>query len=248
MKVINLYKASSLPISFKAGEVLMEGLSCVRRKEIGLDDMKDQLLNSAVSSPRTFYYQYCSVDYDSVYKKKAIKMNIFSVFPDVVGIEFIKTRGRTSDHYPIALEAVYGRGFVLMQHVDSSDVVLGSVKKGTKIIVPPRYTYVVVNVGTSHLVFLEIMSDSASISEKGLEAYNGMSYYVIRKNGKYEIVQNPRYRLDKCYSKVVWNNNLSNYKIKENVPLLKQIMQKNDNFKWLFKEYKTLEEFSQISE
>ena len=63
-----------------------------------------------------------------------------------------------------------------------------------------------------------------------------MSYYIIRKNAKQEIVRNPEYKMVEEPEKLDMSKLLSKYGIRNGTPIVKQIMRKYEKFIWLFKE------------
>ncbi len=78
-----------------------------------------------------------------------------------------------------------------------------------------------------------VVKDSKELLE--LDEMGGMSYYVIRKNAKQEIVRNPTYKFASSPRRVNWDSICNDMGITQKTPLIKQILRKYEKFKWLFR-------------
>ena len=68
-----------------------------------------------------------------------------------------------------------------------------------------------------------------------LEDKRGMSYYIIRKNAKVEVVRNPIYKIVDDIEKLEIESILEERKITPKTPLVKQIEQKSERYEWIYK-------------
>jgi hypothetical protein len=62
-----------------------------------------------------------------------------------------------------------------------------------------------------------------------------MSYYIIRKNAKVEVVRNPAYKMVDKIEKLDIESVLEDKRITPKTPLIKQIERKSERYTWIFK-------------
>jgi hypothetical protein len=67
-----------------------------------------------------------------------------------------------------------------------------------------------------------------------LEDKRGMSYYIIRKNAKVEIVKNPAYKMVDDIEELNFEPLLEDKRITPKRPLVKQIERKRERYNWFF--------------
>ncbi len=238
MARLDLRKTLGFSVQIDNGEVVDSELSYVSSQSYAIKDMKSQLLNPDITCPEIFYTRYLGFDKDSIYKEKGIKINLMVVHPNLAGIEFVKTKGVRTSKFPKIIEVVQGAGTIIMQNFESKyegDIITAPLRKDTKVVVPPDYAYSIANTRTSMLVVSEISSIKANDIDE-LDDMNGMSYYLIRKNAKQEIVRNPEYRMVSNPRKIKWEQVLSKLGVTLKTPIIKQILRKYDKFEWLFEE------------
>jgi hypothetical protein len=157
--------------------------------------------------------------------------------PNLAGIEFVKSKATKCKSYPRLFEIVYGGGNVLLQKYvgpDENKIYRLQVKKGSKFIVPAGYAVCLVNTRqASTLIALEISTRDAR-TRVVLEDKRGMSYYIIRKNAKVEVVRNPAYKMVDKIEKLDIESVLEERRITPVRPLVKQIKRKRDRYDWIF--------------
>jgi hypothetical protein len=239
MARIDLKSSSGFPVIYDGEELIVKDFSFKSKKEITIDDMRSQLLNKELNCPDIFYTKYKELDNDSnLYKEKGIKINFYTLQPNLAGIEYVKTRATRSENYPRIFDFVYGGATVLIQKHNTlrdNRVIKVSVKKKEKLLVPAGYDIVVVNTRqNSNLVFVEYYCTKAR-PKVVLDERNGLAYYIIRKNAKQETVRNPSYKVTNKPQKVDWDAVRKEYRITPKTPVIKQIMRKYERFDWLFK-------------
>ncbi len=239
MARIDLRQSCGLPIIYTGEELLPQGLSISEISTITIDNVRSQLLNEDLNCPEIFYKKYKDIDKDNVFRERNIKINMYLIYANLAGIEYAKTFATRCKKYPRILEVTYGGGTILLQKYDSVDsnrILRISVKKGDKVIIPNGYAATIINSRqNSNLIVLEVLSREAR-QRIALDGRRGMSYYIIRKNAKQEIVRNPEYKIAQNPEKINMNEVLSRYKIRNGTPIVKQIMRRYEKFTWLFKE------------
>lgn len=238
MSKIDLKKASGLSIYFDGESLTSPDMQISEVLNVTVDDIRDHLLNKDLTSPEIFYTKYLGIDQDSVYSKKKLKVNLYIIPPNLAGIEYIKTKASRISKYPRILEVLHGGGSILMQNFNENydgDIIFSTLKKSQKAIVPAGYAISIVNTRSFPLCILEVVCNGSEETYE-LDDMGGMSYYVIRKNAKQEIVRNPTYKFAKSPRKVNWDVLCTKIGITVKTPLIKQILRKYEKFKWLFKE------------
>ena len=237
MPRIDLRQSSGLPISYNSEDLLPQGLSILQQSVICIDDIRPQLLNEDLNCPQVFYKKYEDIDKDGVFKEKGLRINMYLIFPNLAGIEYSKTFATRSKRFSRIFEVAYGGGTLLLQKYESAlnnRVIKIPLKKGQKAIIPSGYTCSIINSRqNSNLIILEIYSRDAK-PRIVLDDRKGMSYYIIRKNARQEIVRNPEYKMVQEPEKINTEKILSKYGITAKTPIVKQIMRKYEKFKWLF--------------
>lgn len=238
MAKTNLKSSSGLPLYFTGEEIQSEEFEASSSSTVELDDIRPQLLNQELDCPDTFYTKYKDIDNkDGHFKKQDLRVNIILMKPNLAGIEFVKSKATKCKSYPRLFEIVYGGGNILLQKYigpEENKVFRLQVKKGDKFIVPPEYAICLVNTRqASTLIAVEISSRDAR-TRVVLEDKRGMSYYIIRKNAKVEVVRNPAYkRIDKI-EKLDTDKILKEKRITPKTPLVKQIERKRERYDWFF--------------
>lgn len=231
-------KSSGFSLSYDSGKLVSTDLSFNEVVNVPVTEMTPQLLNKELSSPEIFYTKYKTLDEEGIYAKKKLRINFYLIPANLAGIEYIKTKASRMAAHPRLLEASHGSGIVLMQNfqeVEDGDIIVASLKKNQKVIVPAGYTISIINTRSQALIVCEVVSIEAR-EQLLLDEMGGMSYYVIRKNAKQEIVRNPMYKSAKKPRRVNWDNLYKELNITLKTPLIKQILRKYDKFKWIFQE------------
>lgn len=239
MARINLKKSAGFPIIYDGDDLVVKDFSFRDSLVVGIDDIRNQLLNKELSCPDIFYKKYKVLDDNDIYRSKGLKINFYTLKPNLAGIEFVKTRATKCNRYPRIFDFVYGGATVLLQNYvnpKNNRTIKIAVKREQKIIVPAGFSVVVANTRqNSNLVFAEYLSVKAK-PKVVLDERNGLAYYIIRKNAKQEIVRNPSYKIVNEPEKLDWDKIISKYGITPKTPINKQIIRKYERFDWLFKE------------
>jgi oxalate decarboxylase/phosphoglucose isomerase-like protein (cupin superfamily) len=239
MAKISLESSSGLPLYYNGNEIQSDEFTASSISTITLENIRPQLLNQDLDCPDIFYLKYKNLDNSSEYfKKQDIRVNIYLMEPNLAGIEFVKSKATKCKTYPRLFEIIYGGGNVLLQkyvEADENKVYRLQVKKGSKFIVPPGYSVCLINTRqAATLIALEISPRNAR-TRVVLEDKRGMSYYIIRKNAKVEVVRNPAYKMVNKIKKLEIEDILKEKRITPKTPLVKQIKRKRDRYDWFFK-------------
>jgi oxalate decarboxylase/phosphoglucose isomerase-like protein (cupin superfamily) len=237
MRKVSLRKSSGFGLAHVGGSIEFNEVSYSKTKKFGFDEIKPQLLNDHLQNVGVFYTKYYNLDVNDVFKKKNIKIDLTVLPPDVVGIEYIKTKAIRCSQYNKILEIVNGAGIVVIQKflsVDDQEILISNVKSTDKIIIPAGYTYTLINDKSTILIALEFMNSKAK-NNITLDEMKGMAYYIIKKNAKKEIVKNPSYRIVDKYKKFDWKSYYKKYNITPKTPLSRQLLRKPEKFNWFFK-------------
>lgn len=239
MAKIDLKKSAGLSLLLEDQELIAQDAQFASKADYTIKMVKNQLLNKDLTYPEVVYTKYIGLDSEKLFEKKKLQINEYVIPANLMGIEYVKTNAVLCQEYPKLLEVHYGGGVVIMQKVEKNrvvDVIMSKIKRDQKLIVPAGYSMSIINTRQQPpLVVAEIYNKDAK-TYAALDAVGGMSYYVIRKNAKQEIVRNPLYRSAPDMRKVNWDNLITKEKITLKTPLAKQIMRKYAKFKWLFKE------------
>jgi oxalate decarboxylase/phosphoglucose isomerase-like protein (cupin superfamily) len=239
MARIDLKSSSGFPVIYDGEELQVKDFSFENKTDVTIDDIRSQLLNKELNCPEIFYTKYRGLDHNDIYKNKKIRVNFYTLAPNLAGIEFVKTRATRCANYPRIFDFAYGGATVLMQkytNARNNRVIRINVKKKDKIIIPAGYEIVVVNTRqNSNLVFVEYHSTDAK-PRVVLDEKNGLAYYIIRKNAKQETVRNPSYKIINELEKVDWDSIRKDFGITPKTPVNKQLIRKYEKFDWLFKE------------
>lgn len=236
----NLKSSLGIPLYFTGDEIQSEQFKSSNISVIDIEDIRPQLLNHDLDCPEIFYVKYKDLDNENEkFKKANLRVNLYLMKPNLAGIEYVKSKATKCSKYPRLFEIVYGGGTLLLQKYISAKenkIFKIHIKKGTKLIVPPGYSICLINTRqTSTLIAVEISSRDAR-TRVVLEDKRGMSYYIIRKNAKVEVVRNPAYKIVKNIDKLDIEKILKEKRITPKTPLIKQVFRNNERFDWLFKE------------
>lgn len=240
MTAVELKKYSGLSLMYDSGELVAGegGIEIGSTEKVTISRMRRQLLNSDLSCPDHFYTIFSSIDRKSLLKRKNLVMRVFVIPQNLAGIEYVKTQGMNAGTYPLLVEAIQGFITILMQRGENSidgegvQAMVVKLKKGEKFVIPPLMDFVLINGRQTLAAALMISSIKAQIEWK-FDDTRGASNYVIRKNARQEIVQNPYYR-NVTRKKVCDPEQIYRYfGLTAKTPIFKQILRKYDRFKWL---------------
>jgi len=151
--------------------------------------------------------------------------------PTGMGKEFTKTIGHdhpiipgTDITYPEIYEVLEGKAIFLLQDSENNiikDVFAIKAKNGDKIIVPPNYEHLIINIGKSDLKTCNLISRTFSSNiYKPFKMRHGFSYYAIRGFFGIKWVKNPNY-ISIPKIKFEMPNNFYHFNLQKEQPLYK---------------------------
>lgn len=241
MAGIDLKKHAGLALTYDSGKLIShEGsVDTGSREVVPIDEVRPQLLNPELSCPVVFYYVFGRIDRKSILKRKLLRFDMYVIPPNLAGIEYVKTKGMRTASYPILIEVVHGYLTLILQ-IDREDedgypITRSSVikmKRGEKYVIPPDSGFVFVNTRRATTAVSMIRS-SKGLLQSVFDDMRGGAHYVIRKNARQEVVQNPSYREVKRVKACKPEDLYKHFGLTVKTPIFKQILRKYDRFKWL---------------
>lgn len=169
-----------------------------------LKEMKEALVQPEIERPDELYYMYRDVHRikdEKIIRSNKLRYDVTIIRPDRLGSEYMKTAGHYHPGYFGELyEVLYGAAWCLLQkknqkdHRIIEDVILIKAKAGDKIVIPPYYGHILINVGKEHLVTSNWVSGGFS-SEYGLyKKTHGAAYYIFEDTLGERFEVNPYYQ------------------------------------------------------
>jgi glucose-6-phosphate isomerase len=213
--MLDLQKASGLPIELtddfhlKFNPPIQEFPLTTGRT---LSEMAPVLMDpSAQPNPPTdiLYNVYRGLhlqEHESVVKSDHLTYDITIVPPLMLGKEFNKTLGHYHARiqgqpfaHPEMYEVISGHALFVIQKMDPEFKNLISfygieASAGDKVIYPPDYGHIIVNIGNEPLVTANWLSTDYKPLYKEVADFRGMAYYVVADNNKpFVFVKNDKY-------------------------------------------------------
>ncbi len=215
--MINIKDFTSLDISYNNAKrkiLISDSVRVEFMSERSLEQMRDVVLNENLTCPDIFYTSYLSVsrykDID-IWTKGKYTYDITIMQSNLAGIEYIKTYG----HYNISaetnmcdqtevIEILYGGCIALIQkplridennfdYSSTEEINLLKLGRHDKILIPKGYAVTLINNKSNVLIFGSFGTKKRKSYTSPLSLMHGMSYYIIRKNARTEIVKNSNY-------------------------------------------------------
>lgn len=214
---------SGLPLSIDTdtGEIVLnESLKYDAERKVRIADIAPVLLNKFIKYPENVYSMLsnvCLKDDTDVMSTTYLTFDLIQLPFGLLGIEYIKTHIYYSDFvkkkYDCVVQLFSGKIAVVMQKNKQSDeeyneeysfstevekVEIVDLEPGDRLMIPSGVYYTFVNTGMEKSVFAMICSKAhKEIDYARLNKEKGLAFYIISKNGKIEIVANPKYRCER---------------------------------------------------
>ena len=174
------------------------------------DEIKDVLMDpSAAPAGAEMYYMYRNVhmpEHEELLKQWNVSYDITVIPAGKIGSEFVKTVGHyhavkpgTQIAYPEAYEVINGKALFLLQKMDSLfqdviTIIAVEAKAGEKVVYPPNYGHIIVNIGDETLVTSNWVGDGFERMYKQVSDRQGLAYYVVADEaGGYKFAKNEKY-------------------------------------------------------
>lgn len=210
--MIDLAKISGLPIELTDDFHLKFNPPLAQREPTFIrkfSELVPVLMDPAVKSSREeLYYVYRGLalpeDVDLI-ARKHLTYDITIIPPAMLGEEFNKTVGHyhanlpgTEIAHPELYEILHGIALILWQKMDAEfktviTFAAFTAKTGDKIIYPPNYGHVLVNIGKEPLVTANWLSTDYKPLYEPVANKRGMAYYVVADGEGYKLAPNPAY-------------------------------------------------------
>ncbi len=211
--MVNLQQTSGLPIELtddfklKFNPPMKEfPMTFARKFEDMIPVLLDQNVKSDLVETYFVYRGLCLPEHEEFLKQKNLTYDVTIVPPAMLGQELNKTVGHyhanipeTEIAHPEMYEVLEGHGLFLIQKMDNEfkkvlDVIAFEAKAGDKIIYPPNYGHILINIGDTPLVVANWLSLDYKPLYKEITDFKGMDYYVIRAlNRPYLFIENEKY-------------------------------------------------------
>lgn len=144
---------------------------------------------------------------DDVYKIKDNRLSYdVTIIPSLMlGVEFNKTLGHyhekitgTQYAHPEMYEVLSGKALFFLQKMDPElknliTILAIEAETGHKVIYPPNYAHIIVNIGNQPLVTANWISTDYKPMYEPIRDRQGMAYYVVPDKHGYKFEKNPKY-------------------------------------------------------
>ncbi len=136
----------------------------------------------------------------TIFDAHNIRYDVTSIEDYDLGGEFTKTLGHYHPivenglAYPEIYEVLFGEAVYLLQKKNengSYEVILVHAKKGDKVIMPPNYGHISINIGGSVLVEANLVNSTFTSDYQSIKNMHGGAVYVLRKDN---MVVNKEYK------------------------------------------------------
>ena len=209
-RLLDLKEISALPLAVReTGEIVaFLGLERVIPETRGREDLREvfPFLNGQVPF-RYLVYRDLALGGDlQVLREQGFRFDLTSLPPGTWGEEYSKTHGHYHPPVPgvgLTYAEVYevyaGRAYFLLQRPglqaeELEDFVVVEALPGDKVLIPPGYGHVTVNVGREPLVVGNLVARDFEGLYEEWKRLGGAGYYVRRRGGVPVLEPNPRYR------------------------------------------------------
>jgi glucose-6-phosphate isomerase len=177
-------------------------------------DMGNLLYADSVSDEEEamydFYRGITRPEDQELFGRYDFRYDITVIMPGAVGNECKKTSGhyhgfipQKKSTYPEIYEVIKGKAVYVLQKVNDfetntgdltvEDFMFVEVNEGQSIVIPPLYGHCSINAGDGPMVFSNIAVVACPLFYGPVKANNGMSHYLLKKDGKLAAVKNPAY-------------------------------------------------------
>lgn len=209
--------------------VLGKELTKVRPATRLLKEMKEVLVDKEITVPSELYYMYRSlhkIKDGADIRKNKLRYDVSVIRSDRLGNEFMKTAGHYHPGYFGELyEILSGAAWCLLQKRDDKDhkiiedVILVKAKTGDKIVIPPKYGHILINVGKRDLVASNWVSSEFSSEYELYKQMQGAAYYIFEDNLGERFEVNPQYKSVPKIKVAVPSNTIEKFGLKSKTPM-----------------------------
>jgi len=208
-----------------------------------MDDARDVYLKKG-EPQKDLYYMYRFFEKPNDIKtfeniKAEYDITVFN--PGTVGEEFIKTVGHyhglvpgTNITYPEVYEVLDGQIEFLLQSLPNEegtvDVVIVQAEVGDKVVSPPNYGHIMVNIGSEPAISsnIQFRNGTAGASYEFYPAHQGGALYRTQAE---EWVKNPNYKIGT--TKTIKPKEKPEWGLVKNKPLYDSFIEEPEKFRWI---------------
>lgn len=233
--------------------------SCRKLKEMKSVLMDNKIINKSNEND-ILYLMFRDLKREEdreIFEKNKVRFDITIIFSKKLGKEFNKTFGHTHPivendlTYPEIYEILKGKALFVLQKFENEkvkEVLVIFGKKKDKILIPPNYGHVTINIGKRELILANLVSNTFSSIYEIYERRRGAAIYVLEKMEntsefkfldfsfltklQIRIVKNMNYK-ENFEIKFLTTKKFSKLKLKDN--LYKSFIENPDYFKFLNK-------------
>lgn len=245
--MIDLSRVSGLQVSLCTDNCALKlepGLyttPAVRR----LEDMRDVLQDSTAYGPDELYWMYRDIALPEdrpIIEKLGLRYDITVLRPGKIGREYIKTYGHyhplkpgTAISYPEVYEVLHGTALYILQKKGAcagrvEQFISVIAEPGDKVVIPPNFGHVTVNIGDEPLVMANWVAREFSSEYEEFRSLRGAAYYAVQFSDGPAFMFNGNYRVVNSIStaKPVDYPQFGLYKNKPMYNLIKEAPEKLD--------------------
>lgn len=218
-----------------------------------LDDMRSLLLDQDYAQKagnRPLYFMYRDLYKDQhkeTIRQHDLRFDITVMMPQPIGREYVKTKGhyhpiaKKGVQYPEIYEVMDGKAHYLLQKKDGdeiTDVIVVKASAGDKVIIPPGYGHITINVGDKSLKMANWVSTKFESQYRDIEQKEGGACYEtitdeFVKNNKYGDVPDIRFETPQPVDDLRITRDEPMYNLIER-PQRLAFLNRPHKFQWLF--------------
>ncbi len=224
------YELSKLPIVVTPDGITIEDdfLAITKTNSFLTKHLRKYYLSTSSVYQKIVYRTFWLEEkFDGPLSRNQMKLKVTTLFPDIVGIEFAKTKTVYSKLHPRFMEVMQGKGLLLLQKdtvslLDDATTYVIELSPDIKAVIPPNWHYTLVNTGKETLATIEMYQESQELNSCHCHQ-KGSGVYVIERNGIPEIVKNSQYKNLVKYATVDSETYATNFKLLATKSLVSQI-------------------------
>lgn len=227
---MNTNEVSALPITITQDGISVDEqfLVVTKTNSFLTHHLKKYYLSTSSVYQKVIYRTYWVEEkFEGPLTQQGMKLKITSLYPDIVGIEFAKTKTVYSKDHPRFLEVLQGKGLLLLQQdtpslLDEATTYVIELRPDQKTVIPPNWHYTLVNTGKETLATIEMYQTTQELNSCHCD-HKGSGVYVIERNGIPEIVKNSQYKNLMKYATVDPENYATRFKVEPTKNLISQL-------------------------
>ncbi len=213
-------------------------------------ELEPVLRDPASATARTAYLMWRGVhqtENRELLAAHALRYDLTVTLPGTWGDEYAKTAGHLHEACPRSgipfceiYEVVHGRAIFMLQRAEVAnpasnavqDIRVFTARVGDKLLIPPAYAHITVNVGDEPLVVADLISTQSQNLYGSLKQCRGMACYVLQEADAPHLVPNVRY-VSAALPVLESLSDSSEFFIPEDVPLYQMLRRNPEQMKFL---------------